>query len=225
MYDCRCLVTGVSLKGMDAVLVPLLQGDDGAWRPIALGIKGNYDRLGAVDGIDEDEHTAAVARFFEARLADGRLAVRKPLPNAKLESLLRAFERNINDHPKTAVLDGKPVKFSLICRPVWDAAARGTPRLADPSGESLDRLLPGERTRGIYAEVAEAVAGEAAELAAVAGFLAARKIAWAPTESDGQHYREEVTEYLAEARKAFADEPRILAALKTYESESPDLGK
>src|SRR4051794_22109502 len=47
-YDCRCAVTGVGLKGADAVLV-LLQEDAGRYRPMALGMAGHYNRAGAVD--------------------------------------------------------------------------------------------------------------------------------------------------------------------------------
>jgi len=53
-YDRRCMLTGLSLHGIDATLVPLLRLPDG-YRPVALGIAGTYDRYAAFDGYARDE--------------------------------------------------------------------------------------------------------------------------------------------------------------------------
>jgi len=63
-YDCRCMATGVSLKGADAALV-LLHRAAGEYAPISLAIKGNYNRLGAIDGVDEDANTRLVLRTID----------------------------------------------------------------------------------------------------------------------------------------------------------------
>ena len=52
-YDTRCMLTGVSLHAIRATVV-LVQRPGAAYRPIALGISGQYDRLGSIDGIEED---------------------------------------------------------------------------------------------------------------------------------------------------------------------------
>ena len=56
LYDFRCTVTGISLKGVDAVLVGL-QPAGRAYRPITRGIAGAYNRLGSIDGIQEGLNT------------------------------------------------------------------------------------------------------------------------------------------------------------------------
>lgn len=52
-YDFRCAVTGISLRGIDAVLVGLRPVGD-RYRPLTLGIAGKYNRLGSIDRIEED---------------------------------------------------------------------------------------------------------------------------------------------------------------------------
>src|SRR5262252_9175675 len=75
-YDCRCMVTGVSLKGSDAAAV-LLQKAAGVYRPIALAMKGNYNRLGTIDHISEDANTRLVLKFFLAKLG-GAFVIDEP---------------------------------------------------------------------------------------------------------------------------------------------------
>src|SRR5262249_46294669 len=128
-YDCRCLLTGVSLKGAEAVLVPLLE-PNGHWRPISPAVKGKYDRLGCIDGIANDGGHAAILAAVAEAVAAGSLVIadwheyqtfrRNPHP---LEAHLHAFERNLNDDPRTAVLAGRPPAYALFCRAVWDAVA------------------------------------------------------------------------------------------------------
>src|SRR5262245_36531671 len=102
-YDCRCMATGVSLKGADAALV-LLQQAAGQYAPVALAIKGNYDRLGSIDGIEEDANTRLVLRFFLGGLQSGAFRVEEDsltadecFPIRTVEDLLHGFERNMND--------------------------------------------------------------------------------------------------------------------------------
>ena len=70
LYDCRCMISGVSLKNASAMLV-LLQESRGALMPIALGIKGSYNRMGTIDGIEQDANTAAILKFFRDLQASG----------------------------------------------------------------------------------------------------------------------------------------------------------
>src|SRR5689334_19056513 len=74
-YDCRCMVTGVSLRGAGAVLAPLQQSDQ-AYAPITLALKGEYNRLGAIDGIEEEITNARlILEFFERAREDGHFVV------------------------------------------------------------------------------------------------------------------------------------------------------
>jgi len=116
------MITGVSLKGADAVLVPL-QRRCGVYSPIALAIKGNYNRLGSIDGTEEDANSRLVLEFFQAELQTGSFEVEEEYlsacgyyPISTIETLLQAFERNINDNPRAAVLSGLPIIFALISR-------------------------------------------------------------------------------------------------------------
>src|SRR6516162_5759426 len=130
LYDARCMVTGVSLKGADAALV-LLQKRGENYHPIALAIRGNYDRLGSIDGIEEDDNTEAILAFFLAKLKTGEFVVDKEYfeicecyPIEDIEDLLHCFERTMNDHHEAALLGGSPVVFALISSSIWNGIAR-----------------------------------------------------------------------------------------------------
>ena len=228
-YDCRCMVSGVSLKGSDAALV-LLQQSVKEYRPIALAVTGNYNRLGTIDGLDEDDNTELLLKFFHDRLGDGAFVVDDEYFRSAdeysiedLEQLLCAFERNLNDYDKTAVLNGSPVVYALVARPVWDAVVK-----ADQGGGSAT-----EQFRGLFGEVpvAEAiyrgslskVSRPLRELSAVNRFVAGRGIVWRPPDDFSQHYTDEMQEYLAEAEQTFRDTPFLLAALKAYRKDAADL--
>src|SRR5262245_922761 len=123
-YDYRCGLTGVSLRGADAVLVPLLE-DGGRLQLLAPGLKGNYNRLGAIDGIEDDAASAVLVEFFLGALRTGALVVDREylqgyghFPIEGLEQLIGALERNVTDHPRAAVLNGKSVKYALFSRRV-----------------------------------------------------------------------------------------------------------
>src|SRR5262245_3985750 len=73
MYDGRCMVSCVSLKGADAALVLLQQSGD-AFHPMELAITGNYNRLGSIDGL-EDANTQLVFDYFQRKLASGEFVV------------------------------------------------------------------------------------------------------------------------------------------------------
>src|SRR5262245_23817027 len=101
MYDYPCMVTGVSLKGADAALV-LLEPVRKGFSPMAFAISGNYNRLGTIDGVEEDANTEVILDFFLARLADGRLDIDEdeaPDGIADIEALLRVIERCVTAGP------------------------------------------------------------------------------------------------------------------------------
>ena len=229
-YDCRCMVTGVSLKGGDAALVLLYQSSD-QYVPMALAVKGNYNRLGSIDGIDEDANTQSVLRFFQESLGSGVFIVDEEylrghgcFPIQTIEDLLQGFERNMNDGEGIAVLNGQSVVFALIARAVWDTIAEAAPAPVEPALTSFKRLFKASPLGlEIYAESLEAVSKHIGELAAVDSLLTMRGLTWRPSEATGQDYPEEMRQYLDEAREIFSDLPIILAALRRYEREIGDL--
>lgn len=228
-YDCRCMVTGVSLKGVDTVLIPLQQSAN-AYIPITLALKGNYNRLGAIDGVQKDANASLILKYFCDRLQDDEFVIHREYlqgfgyyPFRTIENLLSAFERNINDDPEAAVLRGKPVVFALICQVVWDAIARALPVSESTSG--IYRLLFNDSpiAHGIYSESHASVSEHLRELCAVDSYVSRRGLIWHPDEEPGQHYAEEMLEFLGDAREAFCDSTVVLEALDAYEEEVADL--
>jgi hypothetical protein len=225
-YDCRCMVTGVSLKGAGAALV-LLREAGGAHHPVALPVKGAYNRLGSIERIEEDASTALILRYFLDKLPRGELVVEqdylrahKAFPVENLEQLLTAFERNINDNPRAAVLNGRPVVFALIARAVWDAIASAAPPPSAPAATVFQRLFKGvPAAEGIYRGNVAKVTRPLQELSGVHQFLAGRGLTWRPAEGPAQHSAEEMRAYLDAARQAFRDSPPALQGLKQYEAE------
>ena len=227
-YDCRCAITGVSLKGADATAV-LLQRVGRAFRPIALPIKGNYNRLGSIDGVTPDANTRLVLKFFLDALENPEsqeFVIDEPYysePLDNIEGLLWGFERNTNDNGKTAVLNGQPVVVALVCRAVWDAVARATkPRGPDAARfAALFRGVPAAER--IYAGKLASVSRLLRELDAVNAFMARRGIRWAPTKAGGQDFAPEMRRYLAAAQKKFRRSAAVSVGLRAYEREVADL--
>ncbi|MEU2673828.1 hypothetical protein ABZ622_34185 [Streptomyces sp. NPDC007164] len=233
-YDFRCAVTGISLRGTDAVLVGLRPVGD-RYRPLTLGIVGEYNRLGSIDRIAEDPHTDLVAEYFHRRARAGDFVMDPGYadnygnPPRDIECLLAYFERNVSDsseeHP-AATLFGRRVFSTLVARPVWTALASAFA----PGGGTCETWYQeifaespeaGEMYRGLTGELARHIE----ELSAVDGFLDSRGLAW-PIPCDdigGQHFGPEIREYLDAARSDFRDVPAVLEALTDYEQRVGDL--
>jgi len=220
------MISGVSLKGASALLVPL-QEIDGALAPIALGIKGSYNRLGSIDRIEPDANTAAVFKFFLDRLAGGEFVVdadylrnEKLFPIATVEQLLQAFERNINDHSQAALLNRRPVVFALISNSIWQSIVEA---------ETL-RILPLETVLGsasvatqIYAKGTYPVRDCVAELDCISNFLNSRNLPWQSAADPTQHHADDMHTFLDAARAKFRDSEMLLAGLRAYENEVQEL--
>ena len=227
-YDARCMITGVSLKGSGAALV-LLHPQADRFEPIAVAIIGQYDRLGSIDMIDEDDNTAHILRYFLDKLATNEFVVDEEylrgdgFPIESIENLLRGFERNMNDGDGRAVLHGQSIVFALIAATVWRAIGQANP--AQKGDNATFRRLFGTSPvpLQIYGGHLQNVSRQLGEFAAVSDFLTARGMTWTPPTDWGQHYSDEMREYLAEARAAFHDSSLILQALQQYEGEVSDL--
>lgn len=229
-YDCRCMATGVSLKGADAQLV-LLQQAASEYVPISLAIKGNYNRLGSIDGIVEDANTRLVLRYFLDSLRSGAfrvdeayLASHRCFPIRTIEDLLQGCERNINDGPGHAVLHDKPVVFALVARAIWETITQAARPLDEPVSAVFQRLFGASPVgAAIYAGSLAEMSGQVGDLAAVDAFLKSRRLAWQPTEGGGQDSPDDMRQYLAESRQAFADSATIVTGLSRYEEEVAEL--
>ncbi|MFI8438694.1 hypothetical protein ACIGJO_34190 [Streptomyces sp. NPDC079020] len=235
LYDFRCAVTGISLRGTDAVAVGLVAGE-GGYRPVTLGITGNYNRLGSIDGIKRDPNTDLVLEYFCRCAWSGDFVMAEEYADAYgdpphgIDSLLSYFERNVSDSSEerpAATLYGRRVFSVLVARPVWNA-------LADefaPAGDAPevwfrevfgDAREPEELYRGGLAEVVRDIRA----LAAVNGFLGARGMGWSLPDEDeigGQHYGPEMRQFLSEARRRFQDVPSVLRALDGYAEAAGEL--
>jgi hypothetical protein len=76
----------------------------------------------------------------------------------------------------------------------------------------------------MYSGALTKVARHLREMSAVCHFLSKRGIAWRPPwEGGAQHYDEEMRQFLADARRNFADCSAMLKALDDYEREIGDL--
>lgn len=236
-YDCVCMVTGVSLRPLDAAAVLLQQDSPSSWSPIALPVFGAYAE-GGVWSITEDANTELIVNYFAAQLGTGRFAAKDyttvaptlwpEFPSADyfsvIDGLFGLVERNttmwshLHDPEAPLVtIDGKPVLLSLIAIPVWDAIV-GTSGTGDDPGEPLPEELRGTVAEQIYAGEHRQIASALKAFAVVNAFLAAHEISWTPpafgryTDNYGQHY-EQMDEYLARARSDWSGNAAINVAL------------
>jgi hypothetical protein len=119
-------------------------------------------------------------------------------------------------------LNGQSVVFALISATVWRTIARAdSPHQDAATFRRPFGAIPVPLQ--IYDGHLKDVSRQLGEFAAVSGFLATRGLLWTPPTDWGQHYPDDMREYLAEARATFHDSQLILQALKQYEREVPDL--
>ncbi len=240
-YDCNCMLTGISLMGIRATTVVLQRSGD-TYAPITLGITGTYDRLGKVDGIREDLNTELVLRYFMDRSLDGRFFADDQTSvhdgglssDSDIEDLLHFVERTdasialgIDESP-SAALDGGALFSALIAQPVWDAVTAG-PATSDSSSDQRFRRVFGDTSapNEIYRERLLELTTPLNQLAAVDDFVKVHGLRWAPVPEPsqryatdgygGQHYLEDIQEFLDRAKHDYRDEPVVLTGLADYE--------
>lgn len=195
-YDVNCAITSICLGPGAAVLVPLRKLGPEQYRPIGLPMKGEYDRLGAID-LDEPPtlNMALFAEYFSG-LDEQRLQLRAdsdPM-DPTISGVVASLERNTTvwlgdlraqGWESMMSLDGDPLVFALISPQVWDAIAAAAPP-AGAAGELLAELAVREPVlREIYGAHVDQVADEVRELVAVDRFLTARGLPW-KTHVDGE---------------------------------------
>lgn len=236
-YDTRCMITGLSLRALDATAVVLRRVESG-YRPVTLGIAGTYDRLGKVDGVQENTNTELVLSYFRGLAGGPRLYLHDSSSRADLpwndpaniheqltdiEALLYYFERSelhlLGFQEPAASLDGDLLVLALIAQPVWDAVAAAVP--ADPAGLTHrfgsvfgDEPAADEIYRARLAQVAD----EVWQAYGVTHFLIDRGLDWLPWaepsprygEMGGSQYSlEEELSFLEAARADYADVPAL----------------
>ncbi|MFB7720053.1 hypothetical protein [Nocardia sp. NPDC056100] len=236
-YDCNCMVTGVSLGPVDATAV-VLRRQGAEYRPIALGIAGTYDRLGGIDGVEEDLNTELIVRYFVERHRAGRFFAENQVNDGEefgaevdIEGLLQLIERThlsfVDDfYAASTVLDGDVIAFALIAQPVWDAIVDGAPA-SDQSPEQRFHGVFGQASAAaeIYADRLTELAVPLHQLTAINDFVVAHGLRWAPPSEPAQRYPgdygsqhfEEVREFLDQAKKDYRDDPVALTGLAAYE--------
>lgn len=234
-YDCRCMITGVSLHAIGATAVVLGKAGD-AYQPLTLGISGSYDRQGSIDMIHEDTNTRLVLTYFRDRVRDGRAVLSDAEylddpADFDVDGLLRNIEGNSmalaypeEQSPPAVTFDGDLLFFSLIAQPVWDALAAAA---REGSIDAWFSQTFGQSAvpREIYGPELGAVAEQVRQLAAVNDFVAEHGLGWAPPAEPTQRYpvdygmQYEVDEFLDEAKRDFAEVPALRSAFDEYERQ------
>lgn len=216
LFDCRCMITGVSLKVSQTVVV-LLGQTETAYYPAALGIKGLYNRVGGIDQpATIDANMRLVLNYFRAKQQSGG-GDWGPFTN--IYEMLSEFADYI-DWDDASVTTPGVITYALICGEVWDALVRAAPEMSVSTETLFARLFANvPEAQEIYAGRLSEVAASIRELTVVSDFVQSRGIAWTQPELPNQDEPSDMRAYLAAARQTFADSPAVLAGLNAYEFE------
>lgn len=243
-YDVNCALTGIGLGYSEAVLVPLRGHDNATYRPMAIPLRGQYDRLGAID-LEDTANTELIAAYLAA-LPATRLVVRNPhgpaYPSdtigAGIEGAIADLERNTTvwlgdlrerGEDSMVELDGEPLVFTLISPQVWDAIITASAdELAGVPAEQLLAELAGPIPvlKELYAAHThvDQIATGLRELTAVDRFLKDRQLPWS-THVEGdfdfgmQQGVEELQWWLAWAYEHRGADPVLRAALDAHAAD------
>ena len=236
-FDCNCMLTGVDLNYGGTVAIILRKTPEG-YEPISHGISGTYDRLGTIDGVDEDAGTQLVLDYFVQQHRGGRFVGRWHTGKDDdyveaiddIEVLLGLCERTgtMSDEiaegylSPMAALDNDAIVHALISKPIWDAIAA-----AGAEEPSLEAAFGGARVpHEIYGARLSEIEAHLRAMAAVRTFVDNHQLRWAttgepdqryPTEMGGQLGSADALVFLADARRDYRDSPVALAGLDAYE--------
>ncbi|WP_418003095.1 hypothetical protein ACNO8X_24420 [Mycobacterium sp. PDNC021] len=229
-FDMKCMLTGVSIDFVGTMAVVLRYAPTG-YEPVSLGLSGEYDGAGHLDGLRPDRGTQLHYDFLQGCLRSGRFVTtygynESDLDDSyRLDAMFGLIENywmgdDAYDEP-TAVLDGAPLVYAAIARPIWDAIATtpgtGTATLHTVFG---DRPIPHE----IYGAHEAEVDAQLQEFARIADFVGTHELRWAQPFEPDQRYptdgqargEEENSELVAQARLDYRDTPAVLAGLDAY---------
>lgn len=238
-YDCRCMITGVSVDFVGATAV-VLRCTPAGYEPVTMGISGEYSGYGMLWWLTEGRNTELVYEYFARQSRSGRFTAREHPDNDPveftddftLENLLAVIESSWSLWPTfegddfevlpLAVLDGDPLVFTLIAQPIWDAIAAAGPGAASLHAAFGDATVPQE----IYGSHLTEIDRQLRDFAAVNAFVHAHELRWAPPAEPAQRYptelgaqrdHDENAEFIAQARDDYRDSPVLLAGLDAYE--------
>jgi hypothetical protein len=214
-FDNRCMISGLSLKSSETVLI-LLEKNGEDYSVISLPVTGQYNRVGAIDGIEENENTQSIEAFFAKKFNDEELELDKDeIPSREditIEQLINGIERGVTMEYDSVVYKGKRIEFALIDKTIWDKIiAVGFSCKLNIEEHTVWKEIYPVKFSG-YDELLN-------QLNNIQAFLELQNIKWYPPRDQSQHYEEEVTEYLEEARTKFSSEFFMLEAISEYESK------
>lgn len=232
-YDFRCPISGLSLRGSDAVHIAVVTVTPERWAPLSLPIRGSYDRLGSIDFITPDGVTALFVDGFARVVKAGRVLA----PSARdefaafsrapgLEALLKLFAYTNTASiwsPASFTLDGRKVRQMLIQADVFEALAPEVPTRA-PGYEALEQQLLGAPIDPLAREMfEELIIGDdilrlqasvaLTRLTALDAWLAARDRTWAPGNETGQFDTSIDLEFALAARSNLAAHPALVRVI------------
>ncbi|MFD9549380.1 hypothetical protein ACFWBG_18460 [Nocardia salmonicida] len=168
--DSNCLLTGISLRGIDVTAVVLRQhGDD--YRPIAFGIRGSHNGFGGIEEVDADLNTELIARYFVAKSSDGTFAAGDR--SGAIDGSWPAHDRTIEDFVHT---------HDLRWAPPPDQTQRYTDSYGQHDTAEIEEFLC--RAKNDYRDTQEIQAGLSVYAQIVADYLAEdndeQQPSWAP---------------------------------------------
>ncbi|OBA79143.1 hypothetical protein A5642_04240 [Mycolicibacterium mucogenicum] len=228
-FDCKCMLTGVSIDFIGTMAV-ILRCTPSGYEPVSLGISGDYDGAGHLDGLRADPGTELLYDHLKRCLRNGRLVA--TYGDAGLDTdddyrldrmigLIENYWMEDGYQQPTVALDGAPLVYATIARPIWDAiattASSGPATLHTIFG---DHPIPHEIFGAHEAEVDV----QLQELARIVDFVSAHGLRWAqpfdpdqryPTDGD-QRDTDVNNERVAQARLEYRDNPAVLAGLDAY---------
>ena len=122
------MVSGLSLKSSRTTLILLEKAGDN-YLPIALPVFGQYNRLGAIDMIEENQNTKDILTFFQSKINSGEIKVDweevywqdeflKKIEN--IEQLFTAIERSVTMEYDCVTLNKQRIEYSLIHTIIWN---------------------------------------------------------------------------------------------------------
>ncbi|KAB7756162.1 hypothetical protein [Mycolicibacterium mucogenicum] len=228
-FDCKCMLTGVSIDFVGTMAVVLRHAPTG-YEPVSLGLSGEYDGAGHLDGLRADPGTELLYDFLQGCLHSGRFVTTYGYNESDLDDsyrldamfgLIENYWMEDGYQQPTAVLDGAPLVYATIAQPIWDAIATTA-----ASGPATLHTVFGDNPiqHEIYGAHAVEVDAQLQELARIADFVSARGLRWAqpfdpeqryPTDGE-QRGDDQNAAYVAQARLDYSDSPALLAGLDDY---------
>jgi hypothetical protein len=198
-----------------------------------LPVWGQYDRGGAVDGIEPDFTANSIAAAFNTLHDAGVLKIdwkqiREPqTPFRTAEDVVSTFDRSVVHGGGAIICAGVELSYALVSGHIAHALFVDAPDgiLTDSGSRQLVQLAVGngEPAGSIYFRVDSSpsrvryrIGLASLGLIGMVNWMRGRDLAWSPPEDPGQHDDDEKAQYLEDARERFEDDPVIFHAILDY---------